>query len=419
MKYLPSLLPDAFALSVFFIAMSASALAVPVKVCGKIPSVETGHDITQKLQALIDHCASHGGGIVTLNSGNFLSGPLLLRSHINLHLDAGSVLQTIDKNSLYRPAYINWPWSPAEAFLSLPHVEDVAITGEGTIDGNGEGWWKAAQEAKKNRRNNFANNIPLSNGLPRPWLIESYDAHNILISDVHITRSPMWNIVLRYTDNAIIKHIDINNPADSPNTDGIDVITSQNVTLSDNTISTGDDDIAIKSGLPGTTLPNKTTKNIYITDTAIGAGHGLSIGSETIFNIENVYVYNVDFNGTSNGIRIKSGRDRGSVLQHYVFDKIRMNNVRTGLSISAYYPHFPKNNDSSAPVTVTTPRISDIRISHLTEKNVQKAGIFIGLPEMPLQNIDLSYMNLATNASFIVRNALLHTDTSIKIMQKK
>lgn len=369
--------------------------------CAVLSAPETDADFTAPLQTTIDACAAKGGGRVTLRAGRYEIAPIQLRSGVELHLEKDAVLQGSADHSRYRRAFINGAYQSGEALIGGEDIHDVAITGAGTIDGQGQSWW--ADEYAWRHQPPPAG-IPASNGAPRPWLIETFRAQRVVITGVHIRNAPMWNIVLRYTQHARIADVDIRNPADAPNTDGIDVVASQDVEIERSAITTGDDDIALKSGLAGSTLPATPTQNVRIRALRIGRGHGLSIGSETLFGIRDVAVEDIAFDGTDNGIRIKSGRDRGSQLTDFRFAHLTMHAVGTAISISDYYPHLAEETDPPQPTTATTPYIARVTIQDL-QGDAQNAGLIVGLPEAPLRAIGLNRVCLQTAQPLRIRHA--------------
>ncbi|WP_460591452.1 glycoside hydrolase family 28 protein [Frateuria aurantia] len=385
--------------------LSCSALGAPA-LCQRLAAGTAPEDATSWLQQAIDRCSQAGGGRLELSAGVFRSGPLALRSGVDLHLDADAVLQGIAGQSHYRAAYMNWPFHPGEALLGMAGVHDVRISGDGRIDGDGQQWWPQAQQARlTGEKQTLAMGIPASNGLPRPWLIEIYRSDHVRVDGVHIVNAPMWNLVTRYSHDVDVQGVSILNPPDSPNTDGIDVVASRRVRIRDSRISTGDDCIAIKSGLPGSTLPREPTVDVRIEHLWLGRGHGLSVGSETLFGIRQVDVHDVVFDGTDAGVRIKSGRDRGSQISDIHFSHLRMRHVGTALSVLAYYPRPAPENDPAQPVTATTPRISHISVDDVEATDSRVAGLLVGLPEAPLQDVRLDHLSIQAGTGLLVRHA--------------
>ena len=386
---------------------SASALADGHQCALSLSTTKT--PVTGPLQQAIDACSTRGGGTVTLPTGVWVSGPLMLKSHVTLHLAAGSTLTSTGNPADFTAAFISHPTQPREALIIATHVRDVAITGPGTVDGQGQhAWWPVATDARNHLKRGdvqwFTSHwkgVPAANGMPRPWLIEFDHVHNGKIQDVKVINSPMWNVVFRNSRNIVMSHSSVTNPADSPNTDGVDVVSSQHVLLKDLALSTGDDDISIKSGLatPGNA---PASRDITIENSDIADGHGISVGSETANGIGAVTVRNIRFRGTENGLRVKSGRDRGSHIGPLSAENITMTGVRVPLVITdSYggnggYSHQSLSAITPAPVSRFTPFIHDISVNHLTVRGAGMAGMISGLPEAPLKNITLKNITISS-----------------------
>ncbi|MBV9782508.1 MAG: glycoside hydrolase [Acidisphaera sp.] len=344
-------------------------------------------DNTAALQAAIDACSADGGGLVTLSGGVFVTGPILLRDHVLLNVEAGATLQGTADPTRYEGAFIGFPYRPREALISAYGARDVGVIGQGTIDGQGAPWWAAS-------------------GLPRPWLIEFYRTRSAVVEGVTIRDAPMWGIVARYSTSVFINEVSIRNPADSPGTDGIDVVSSHNVRISRASIDTGGDCIALKSGLPGLAVPPVPTGNVRIADSTLGAGLGLSIGSEAGGGISHVQVRNVAFHGTQSGIRISTGRDRGNEISDLSYRNITMTGVGTPISFSADDP----GADAAQPITATTPFIHGILIDTFDATGAASAGLIAGLPESPIYNLALRNVSIVAQTGLALRDVSLRTE---------
>ena len=299
---------------------------------------------TAAVKKAIDAAAAAGGGTVVFSGGTYLTGPIHLKSNITLFVDAGTVLKFSSDFDDYLPM-VRSRWEGTEVVNFSPliygdKVENVAITGRGLIDGNGEPWWKMYRELKPQidkptspatrskwqqefaRLNTARDDWPddhrwLENGFLRPPLIQILDCKNLLISDVTIKNPPFWTINPVYCDGVNIRGIRIDNPEDSPNTDGIDPESSRNVHISDSYLSTGDDCIAIKSGRDAQGRKvGRPVENVTITNCTMVRGHGgVSIGSEMAGGARRIAVSNCVFQDTERGIRIKTTRGRGNVVE--------------------------------------------------------------------------------------------------------
>lgn len=399
--------PLALGVVTLLATLSCSAAQAANRQCS-LSLPPSSQPVTGGLQQAIDQCSLQGGGTVTLPTGVWVSGPLQLKSHVTLHLAAGSVLKSTANPSDFTPAFISQPLRPHEAFIIASHVSDIGLTGPGTIDGQGQhGWWPLASEARDHLKQGDSQwfsqhwpGIPAANGMPRPWLIEFDHVQQARINQLRVINSPMWNVVLRNSQNIAMTNSSVTNPPDSPNTDGVDIVSSQNITLRHLTLSTGDDDISIKSGLAGSGKA-AASRDITIEDIDVHRGHGISVGSETANGIGRITLNNLTFTGTDNGLRIKSGRDRGSRIGPLMANNLKMSHVRVPLVITdSYGGNGGYSADSVSalspePVSRYTPFIHDISVNHLTATGADSAGIISGLPEAPLQNIQLKNIRIS------------------------
>ena len=364
-------------------------------------------DNTVAIQTAIDTCAAQGGGTVPFDSGIFLTGPVTLKSHILLRVNAGATILGTTDQSRYLPAYIGTRYRATEALISTADATDVGIIGGGTIDGQGDvtpsgagakSWYDLAASATFPYTSfPFA---PSSNGLPRPWLVEFWNTDHVVVQGVHLQRSPMWTLVPRYATNVTIAGISDSAPSTSKNTDAVDVVSSSDVAISNVNFASGDDDVAIKSGLPTTyqdpnahPMPQAPSQFVTVANATFTAGHGMSIGSEAINGAHDILIENVALSGTSNGFRIKTGRDRGSHIQDITVQNLTMTNVTQPIVINSYYPASsppPCCTDPAQPITSTTPFVSNISIQNLTATGATSQSFISGLPESSVLNVTLT-----------------------------
>ena len=337
---------------------------------------------TAAIQRAIDSCSVPQGGVVRFAAGTYVSGPLEWKSHVRLQLDSGAVLLGSPDRSDY-PIREDAKWRRV-SLLHADHATDIALTGEGTVDGNGHVWWEAKAEDRKKG---------LPEG-PRPMLFDLTRSSKILIEGVTIQNSPQYNIMAVLCDGLTVRNVKILNPGHAaPNTDGIDPISTTHVLIEHDLIDTGDDNVAIKSGLVERGDPNVPSTDIVVRDCDLRNGHGLSIGSETAGGVRNVRVENVKFEGTRQGIRIKSARGRGNDIGDFVFRGITMNNVETPIQITSYYTGGMKG-DTARPMAEHTPRFHDITIENVTAINAKRAAVVYGLPESPVKHLDLKNVHI-------------------------
>ena len=351
---------------------------------------------THAIQSAIDACAGRGGGTVRLGSGTFLTGPIVLKSHIVLEVDTGAtLLGSQDKADYPRTTEIREP--ALQPLISAANAEHIAIRGGGTIDGAGQPWWADVYSHR---------HLPDFSPALRPRLILLDHCRHVRIENVTVQNSASWQIVPYYSDDVTIRNAKVLAPARSPNTDGIDPFSSHHVTIENVTIDVGDDDIAIKSGQPGSPGPDDPSTDITIRNCTFLHGHGMSIGSEIAGGVQHVRASHVHFKGTASGIRIKSNRDRGGNIGNFDFRDLTMEDVGTPILITEYYPRIP-SHDAAQPVTRLTPHFHDICISHLSATGAKQAGIVIGLPESPITTISLRNVHIHAQKGMTVSDATL------------
>ena len=247
---------------------------------------------TNGIQAAIDACAKKGGGKVSLDGGTFLSGPIVLKSNIDLDIAKGTTLQGSSKHEDY-PRKTEFRNPGLQSLVSATNASNVSITGGGVIDGAGESWWKEA-------RGQGDHGI-MGQGMLRPRLVVFDHSRKILMEGVTVQNSPFWQIVLYYSDDVTIRNVRVLADPHSPNTDAIDPFSSSNIRIEHVYADVGDDDVAIKSGQAGSPGPDAPSKDITISDCTFMHGHGLSIGSEISGGVQNVHATRVQFKGTDNG----------------------------------------------------------------------------------------------------------------------
>ena len=358
---------------------------------------------TKAIQAAVDACtAAQGGGTVVLSKGIFLSGPIVLKNNITLNIAAGSMLLGSPDHADY-PELQVFRAPGRQSLISADHSRNIAITGGGVIDGNGESWWT---EARATPGAGIVGQVVF-----RPRLVVFNYCRHIRIEGVTVQNSPSWQIVPYYSDDIVIRNIRVLAPYPSPNTDAIDPFSSSNIVIDHVYADTGDDNIAIKSGEINSPGPDAPSKNITITDCTFEHGHGLSIGSEIAGGAQNIHAERVSFIGTDQGIRIKANRDRGNDVSNISFKDITMNRVKTSILISEYYPKvMPAGPVPAEPVQRLTPHFHNIRIENVQSVNSPWAGVIVGLPESPVADIVLKNVNIQATKGLQVGYADVTTD---------
>jgi len=343
---------------------------------------------TVAIQKAVDAAAIAGGGTVLIPDGRFLTGPITLASHINLHLATNAVL--LLDNDLTR-----YPVSKKryQDGITASDATGVEITGAGTIDGQGEAWWQA-----------FRTNPAMTH---RPYLIKFTDCIQVNVSGVTLCNSPMFHLVPQNCTNVTITGITIKSPASAPNTDGIDP-SGWDFLIADCNIDTGDDNIAIKPSPGHGRSPGN--KNYLVKNCTFGHGHGMSIGGGTAGGIEDLTVTHCTFNHTDYGIRIKTVRGNGGLLRHCLYEDLTLTAIgKYPISIVDYYPerNAPKDpaSEKAEPVTERTPLNQDIVIRNVTATDCPNAGILRGLPEAPIDGVTFSNVTLSAKSGLLIYHA--------------
>lgn len=383
---------------------------------------------TESLQKAIDAAAKAGGGRVVIPPGIWLSGPLQLRSKIDLHLEAGALLLFSADHSLYpiiQAPSRGWGVMPP---LSGFGLEDIAITGKGIIDGAGESWrpvkrfkttsnqWKALLQsggvvdekgsmwwpsqaamegesylkqlsAGKKKKDIVAEDYLPARDFLRPYMVSLIDCKRVLVEGVTIKNSPKFALCPTWCDQVVIRDVKVNNEPWAQNGDGIDISACQNVLVDGCTVTAGDDGICMKSssrsGRSGPAL-NK----IVIRDCIVYHGHGgFVVGSNTDGGMRDIVVENCTFIGTDVGLRFKSARGRGGVVENIHIKNIFMKDiVNEAVFFDAYYES-NASDTLAQPVTAETPIFRNITMEHIYCVGAEQAVYINGLAEMPVQNI--------------------------------
>jgi polygalacturonase len=350
---------------------------------------------TKAIQQAVDECAKSGGGKVAVPPGRFLTGPIFLRSHIEFEVMAGATLLGSTKMDDYPAIPGSWEGIDRKVYASMftgMDLENVAIVGRGTIDGQGQGWWDAHAQNKKMRQElgiteREPENPPGSPlKWPRPRMINLYRCKNVLLRGITVMNSPSWNVHPLLCENVWIEGLTIISPEKSPNTDGIDPESCRNVRICNCYISTGDDCIIIKSGYRyhegGTPC-----EDIVVTNCVFGYGaSAVGIGSETAGGVRNVAVSNCVLDGTRHGVYVKTARGRGNVIENLSVSNLVMRNLSgTGLFFTDFY----SGGRLPQPVNEFTPTVRNLYMSDIVMDGVARAAAIDGLPERPIEDVTI------------------------------
>lgn len=391
----------------------------------------------------IDALSKKGGGKLIVPAGVWFTGPIVLKSNINLHLEKGALIlfsANFDLYPLINTIFEGLETRRCQSPISGRNLENVAITGEGSINGSGEAWrplkrakvtesqWKKVVKsggvlrdqnnwyptAKSIKGQSISDmNVPRGNlsetdwldikDFLRPVMVSFIECKNVFLQGVLFENSPSWNIHPLMCTNVIVDNIFARNPSYAQNGDGIDVESCKNVLIVNSTFDVGDDAICIKSGKDAEgRLRARPTENVIVANCKVFQGHGgFVVGSEMSGGVRNISVRNCQFMGTDVGLRFKSNRGRGGIVENIYISDIYMFNIVTdsflfdlyygGKSASESLEDGDENQKEIATpqVTVETPSFRNIYVNNIVSRNAYRAMFFNGLPEMNISNINV------------------------------
>jgi polygalacturonase len=379
---------------------------------GAQPNAST--PVTDAFRKAIQAAHAAGGGTVYVPAGKYISGPIELFSNITLDIGAEA---TIDFPVAPLP-FVKGRYLGVDALVPAPliggtDVENVTVTGRGTLVTGDYAAWGKAYGAPPARHPSGNANGPLWQALLekleahepvseteykaaaaelRPSFICFTHAKNVLVENIRLEGGPMFIVHLLYSENATVRNVIVDSYP-GPHTNGIVADSSRFVRIFNDYIDTGDDGIVIKSGKDADGLRvNQPSEDIVIANCTVHHAHGaVVLGSETSGGIRNVVASNITAVDTENGIRIKSRRGRGGVVEDVRFDNWTMENVGIGIDVDSYYVMGGEGASQPEPVSQRTPAFRNIAISNVTVTGAKKAVAEIrGLPEMPITSLWLS-----------------------------
>jgi len=345
-----------------------------------------GADWTESFRRAIDDLKQQGGGVLTVPAGEYPTGSIRLYDDMTLCIESGAVLRFHQDAKAFPLIPLEFEGNAGlmhQACIFAQNAKNVVVTGYGTLDGQGSYWWKQIREKKRTE-------------YPRPYLVCFADCEHVVLENVTLHNSPAWTVHPLRCRNVTVRGLNIKNPADSPNTDGINPDACQDVRILDCTIDVGDDCIAIKSGTEAT--PNRQPcERIIIANCHFLHGHGgVVLGSEMSGDVRNVVVSSCVFYETDRGIRLKTRRGRGGTVEGIQLNNLVMEKVMCPFVFNMYYSC---GTDMSMrhvwekvpyPVDEGTPCLKDVVISGVRARECTAcAGFFYGLAEMPVEGVSM------------------------------
>jgi polygalacturonase len=445
---------------------------VSIKKNGAVPDGYTLN--TKSIQSTIDALSKKGGGVVLVPAGLWLTGPIVLKNNVNLHLATGATLLFTDDKSQYPLVEANWEGLPQmrnQSPISATGAVNIGITGKGIIDGNGDGWravksdkltasqWKKKvesggvlsddkktwypSEAFKKASKGPANPGQILPGRDAAYYAEIKDflrpnmllltsCKQILLEGVTFQNSPAWCLHPLMCENLTVRNIFVKNPWYAQNGDGIDAESCKNVLIENSVFDVGDDALCMKSGrdVEGRKR-GMPIENVIIRGCTVYSSHGgFVIGSEMSGGARNIYVSNCSFIGADIGLRFKTTRGRGGIVENIFIKDIYMKDIPAeAILFDMYYmakdPVALAGEKRELPkvefkaVDETTPQFRNFHISNVYCNGAEK-GIFVrGLPEMHVKDIVLENMVLQADKGIDVQEASGITFKNIKIISKE
>lgn len=370
---------------------------------------------TDALTKAIADCSAQGGGTVVVPPGRYLTGPIHLASNITLHIEKGAELLFSQNADDYLPPvfsrYEGMEYYGYSPFIYARDCHDIALTGEGTINGQGQTWWewKRWQQAGAKRLYALATaGVPpeervfdtVKDGL-RPSLIGLVNCERIRIEGVTIKNGPQWTIHPLYSRNILIRGVTV--ATDGPNTDGIVIDSSENVLIEQVRVDAGDDAIVIKSGVDtdGKRV-SRPAQNIVIRNCIVGRGNGgVVIGSEMSGDVRNMSVSHCQFDGTKRGVRVKSAPGRGGIIENIWFEDITMQNI---LSEAIFLNMFYDSKNVVRPSSTDAPVFRNFFFKNITARSENDALIAIGAADSPISNLRFENVTLTAARGLRMEN---------------
>ena len=427
---------------------------------------------TEAFAKAIDALSKKGGGKLVVPQGVWHTGPIVLKSNIELHLKSGAVILFAADESLYPIIETSFEGLDTRRLQSPIYAKgatNIAITGNGVIDGNGQYWrpvkkgkvtashWKSllaipgSQELKKDywvpsagyaKGEQGANmNVPNAqteeewNAIKRflrPVMISLVQCKNVMLKGLIFQNSPAWNLHPLMCENVIIDKVLVRNPSYAQNGDALDLESCKNALIINSRFDAGDDGICIKSGKDADGRRRGIPcENVVVDGCTVFAGHGgFVVGSEMSGGVKNIMVENCQFLGTDVGLRFKSTRGRGGIVENIYINKVSMTDIKTdAITFNMYYGGKSvaemladgdnPDNTTKMPVTEETPIFRNIHITDCVCNGAGRAMEFNGLPEMPIDGITLQNLTILAKKDAVFTNCVNIKKKNVNIAIQK
>ena len=415
---------------------------------------------TQAFADAIEAVSKRGGGKVIIPAGIWLTGPVILKSNLELHAQSGALIVFSDNKDLYPVIETSFEGLNTWRCMSPVYgknIENVAFTGPGVWDGSGDAWrfvkkskvtesqwkklvssggvlnkqgteWYPSEQFKQGIMGSGDQNVRYDlktkedfeaiRDYLRPVMVSIQNSKHVLFDGPTFQNSPAWCIHPLMVEGLVVRNLTVRNPWYSQNGDGIDIESCKNVLVENCNFDVGDDAICIKSGKDKSgRLRGKPCENLVIRNNIVFHGHGgVTVGSEMSGGVKNMHVSECTFIGTDVGLRFKSNRGRGGIVENIYVSGIRMKDIPTyAISFNLYYggrsisemleTGKPDSTQELIPVSEETPQFKNIVISGISVNGAMQAVQLQGLPEMNLENVELKNMVLMADNGISVADA--------------
>lgn len=422
----------------------------------------------------IDALSSKGGGHLIVPTGVWLTGPITLKDNIDLHIKPDAILLFSTDRDLYpivETVFEGLDTKRCISPINARGAKNISITGGGTIDGNGDSWrqvkkskiapsqwkdllksggftnekgdvWYPDSTSYRGSVVSDAFNVPQGLSTEEEWnsvktylrpvMISLVECENVLLEDCLFQNSPCWNIHPLMCKNVIINHVTVRNPWYSQNGDGLDVDSCENVLVINSSFDVGDDAICIKSGKNEDGRRRaRPCRNLIVDNCIVFHGHGgFVVGSEMSGGVQNIKVTNCRFLGTDVGLRFKSCRGRGGVVEDiYIEDIVMMNIPTEPLLFDLHYggkSAVEAAAEGASPFDVefvpadeTTPQFKDIFIKNVKCSGAARAMYFNGIPEKNIENIVVENCEIVSDKGADLRYSDGVVLRNVKVMQSE
>lgn len=440
----------------------------------KYGAVNDGTTInTNSINTAISECSRNGGGVVLIPTGLWVTGPVELKSNVNLHLQSDAVLSFSRDFNQYKLVETNWEGLAAvrnQSPISGTNLVNVAITGKGIIDGNGDAWrmvkkekltdsqwkkllasggalsedkkiWYPSEKSLKGSKIKGAGVIAPGKTVSdyedikdflRPNLLVLTKCNKVLLEGVVFQNSPAWNVHPLMCENLTVRDVHVKNPWYAQNGDGIDVESCKNVLIENSVFDVGDDGICIKSGRDEQGRKRgMPTENVLIRNCTVYHAHGgFVVGSEMSGGAKNLFVTDCTFMGTDIGLRFKTTRGRGGIVENVYIRNITMKDIPgEAILFDMYYeakdpvPLSGEQREApkvvKLPVTEATPQFKNFYVKNVVCDGAEKAIFVRGLPEMNIHDIYLEDMTLQAKKGVELEEASKISLKNVRVITKE